>query len=170
MKWLIGVIAAACIGCAASTNPTDKYLAMHSHAAAITPAVYVPPSPAPDGKTTCDSCGGSGKVGDGRIMVECQACGGSGYTSDEVPHASPVDTTTPTSVVEVEAASPATQYRTVWQQQCSGGSCSWVQVQVPIAAGQAAMTTRQSTMFRGGPVRRLIRGGPIRRLLFRGCR
>lgn len=30
----------------------------------------------------CPDCGGEGKVGDGRVMVDCQACGGDGRIDD----------------------------------------------------------------------------------------
>jgi len=34
-----------------------------------------PPSPADD---KCENCHGTGKLGDGKVVVECPACGGTG--------------------------------------------------------------------------------------------
>lgn len=43
-----------------------------------------PPEPVPDPKSEdCDSCNGTGKVGDGRVMFDCAVCDGTGKITKE---------------------------------------------------------------------------------------
>jgi hypothetical protein len=42
------------------------------------PPLKVPSPDKPDQGDTCEECNGSGKLGDGTIMVTCGACGGTG--------------------------------------------------------------------------------------------
>jgi hypothetical protein len=48
----------------------------------------LPPTPAPT--NVCDNCDGTGKIGDGRIVMECPACKGTGKKTKTTP---PVCTT-----------------------------------------------------------------------------
>jgi DnaJ-class molecular chaperone len=34
--------------------------------------------PAPDVSDKCDNCNGTGKIGDGKIVMQCPECGGTG--------------------------------------------------------------------------------------------
>jgi hypothetical protein len=43
-----------------------------------TAAAVIEGEQTPSDRTKCDTCGGTGKVGDGRVFVECQDCGGDG--------------------------------------------------------------------------------------------
>mgnify|MGYP000365595308 CR=1 FL=1 len=40
------------------------------------------PRPAPPDSKECSNCGGTGKVGDGRVFVDCPECGGDGIKDD----------------------------------------------------------------------------------------
>lgn len=42
----------------------------------------VGPTPAPKPSNVCSSCGGRGKVGDGRVSVPCAACDGTGVIGE----------------------------------------------------------------------------------------
>jgi hypothetical protein len=43
-----------------------------------------PPAPAPRGE--CENCNGTGRIGDGRIVMTCPACNGTGKASESVLH------------------------------------------------------------------------------------
>ena len=64
------ILAAGCSPPKADLRPLVAVAAKYS-------LLDVPPAPSnPTGK--CRSCGGSGKVGDGRVAVTCGRCNGSG--------------------------------------------------------------------------------------------
>ena len=48
------------------------------HVAREAPPLKVPSPYKPDQGDTCDECGGTGKLGDGRVFVTCQTCNGTG--------------------------------------------------------------------------------------------
>ncbi len=76
------------------------------------------PGPAPSG--TCETCNGSGKVGDGRVFQICKDCNGTGKLT-AAPAPAPVKP-------KATAAAPAPiQYMQV----CINGKCQWVPVEQP---------------------------------------
>lgn len=58
-----------------------------------TAAAVIEGEQTPSDRTKCETCGGTGKVGDGRVSVVCQDCGGDGIPDaqprKEGDHASP---------------------------------------------------------------------------------
>ena len=79
MRWLIPFLIVF-LGCMA-TLPDDQSasadLACETARMVIQMRQEIRPTPTPD-STDCENCNGSGKVGDGRIVIECSACGGTG--------------------------------------------------------------------------------------------
>lgn len=68
------VVVMVTIGCSekADYRPAAKVIVSRE-------AYFVQSAPAPDVATgKCDNCGGSGKVGDGRVSFPCEKCGGDG--------------------------------------------------------------------------------------------
>ena len=76
------------------------------------------PGPAPSG--TCETCSGTGKVGDGRVFQICKDCNGTGKIT-----AAPA----PSPAAKPKASTPVT-YRKV----CIGGQCQWIPVEQPQAS------------------------------------
>ena len=82
-RWLI-VFAIVSIGCVASL-PTDSGISADlavETARMVIASRAAPPAPTPDaGK--CENCNGTGKIGDGRIVLPCGECGGDGVKGNE---------------------------------------------------------------------------------------
>lgn len=49
--------------------------------AAVSDSPAPSPTPAPSGK--CENCNGTGKLGDGTVVVDCPVCGGDGVVDNE---------------------------------------------------------------------------------------
>lgn len=86
MRWLV-VFLIAIAGCVASL-PDDASISAdlavetaYLHASGR----VVPPKPAP-ASDKCDNCNGTGKIGDGRIVMTCPVCGGTGKPVRSVLH------------------------------------------------------------------------------------
>lgn len=84
-----------------------------------------PVSPDDSRPGQCENCSGTGKVGDGRVMVDCPVCGGDGtIEADEVPVTHPM--TVPLDAIP--AAPPPKATKTVSPPrsvriECRDGSC-----------------------------------------------
>lgn len=74
------------------------------------------PGPAPSG--TCETCSGTGKVGDGRVFQICKDCNGTGKITAAPAPVKPKAT----------AAAPAP---VVYRKICINGQCHWVPVEQP---------------------------------------
>ena len=87
-RWLI-VFMVASIGCVASL-PDDPSISADlavETARMVIASRGIPPLPPPDaGK--CENCNGTGKIGDGRIVMTCPECGGTGKEARSVLHPS----------------------------------------------------------------------------------
>lgn len=85
-RWLI-VFAIVSIGCVASL-PTDSGISADlavETARMVIASRAAPPAPSPDaGK--CENCNGTGKIGDGRIVMPCPECNGTGKAAKSVLH------------------------------------------------------------------------------------
>lgn len=85
-RWLI-VFVIASIGCVASL-PTDPGISADlavETARMVIASRAAPPAPTPDaGK--CENCNGTGKIGDGRIVMTCPECNGTGKEAKSVLH------------------------------------------------------------------------------------
>jgi hypothetical protein len=139
---LIGSLLAS--GAAIKSEDVEGYLYSRAGVAVMQQVSQPAPAPAPSGK--CETCNGTGKVGDGRVFTDCLDCGGDGIAS----------VGSPISFVAV-------------QDVCEDGSCTLLPVgveggEVPVvAAGGLA-----SRVLGGdGPVRKLIRKRPVRSLVGR---
>jgi DnaJ-class molecular chaperone len=86
IRWLI-VFVIASIGCVASL-PTDPGISADlavETARMVIANRAAPPAPKPDaGK--CSNCNGTGKIGDGRIVMTCPECNGTGKPLKSVLH------------------------------------------------------------------------------------
>ena len=75
------------VGCVASI-PADPSIAadLATEAARMVLVLRqgLPPAPAPAGE--CENCNGTGKIGDGRIVLKCPACDGTGKAAESVLH------------------------------------------------------------------------------------
>lgn len=140
------VIAACllCVGCGApaelDTDEVDGWAASVAGTAADTPPVP-DDTPTPGGK--CQTCNGTGKVGDGRVFSMCLDCDGKG-----VIESTPEDTQGVTSTPDVQEELPV--------------------VHTPRPSTQSPVTaTRQSPVLqRRGLLRRVFgrRGGGLLRV------
>jgi DnaJ-class molecular chaperone len=77
--FLAAIISATCIGC--SSAPPVGDCAITADIACETAYFLVGFATKPDSPSVgdkCDNCGGTGKVGDGRVSVKCAACDGTG--------------------------------------------------------------------------------------------
>jgi hypothetical protein len=82
-RWLL-VFTFAAIGCVA-TLPSDPSISADlavETARMILASRAAPPAPTPD-SGRCDNCNGTGKIGDGRIVMPCPECGGDGVKGEE---------------------------------------------------------------------------------------
>jgi DnaJ-class molecular chaperone len=86
LRWLV-VFVIASIGCVASL-PTDPGISADlavETARMVIASRAAPPAPTPDaGK--CSNCNGTGKIGDGRIVMTCPECNGTGKQAKSVLH------------------------------------------------------------------------------------
>lgn len=79
-RWVL-CFAVVFVGCVASVPPgnTSVTADLACEAARMLVEMRRGPAPAPkpdDGR--CENCGGTGKLGDGRVAVTCPACDGTG--------------------------------------------------------------------------------------------
>jgi hypothetical protein len=82
-RWLI-VFMVASIGCVASL-PNDSSISADlavETARMVIASRAAPPAPTPDAGR-CENCNGTGKIGDGRIVMPCPECGGDGVKGEE---------------------------------------------------------------------------------------
>jgi DnaJ-class molecular chaperone len=85
-RWLI-VFAIVSIGCVASL-PTDPGISADlavETARMVIASRAAPPAPTPD-SDRCENCNGTGKIGDGRIVMPCPECNGTGKAAKSVLH------------------------------------------------------------------------------------
>ena len=129
---------------AVSHNDVEGYLYSRAGVAIMQPDQAVP-QPAPSGK--CETCKGTGRVGDGRVFTECLDCGGDGIAS----------TGSPISFVAVQDVV------------CENGVCRIVSsdIQGDEVSSVAALGDGCGVLSGNGPVRRLIAKKPVRSLLGR---
>lgn len=87
MRWVIFAMLVV-VGCVAPGVPDDPTLTADL---AVETALLVaelrngpPPAPAPRGE--CENCNGTGKIGDGRIVMTCPVCNGTGKAVVSVLH------------------------------------------------------------------------------------
>jgi hypothetical protein len=74
----------ASIGCVASL-PNDSSISADlavETARMVIASRAAPPAPTPDAGR-CENCNGTGKIGDGRIVMPCPECGGDGVKGEE---------------------------------------------------------------------------------------
>lgn len=130
-------------GAAVSHNDVEGYLYSRAGVAIMQPDQAVP-QPAPSGK--CETCNGTGRVGDGRVSVVCQDCGGDGIAS----------TGSPISFVVQDVV-------------CEDGVCRVVSsdVQGDQVSSVAALGDGCGVLSGNGPIRRIIAKKPVRSLLGR---
>ena len=77
MRWLL-VFAVMLVGCVASLPRDDSVtadLACETAREVVRVRQTIRPTPKPG---VCQNCDGSGKVGDGRIVITCPVCKGTG--------------------------------------------------------------------------------------------
>lgn len=129
---------------AVSHNDVEGYLYSRAGVAIMQPDGESP-KPAPSGK--CETCNGTGRVGDGRVSVQCQDCGGDGIVS----------TGSPNSFVAVQDVV------------CEDGVCRVVSsdVQGNEVSSVAALGDGCGILSGNGPVRRIVAKKPVRSLLGR---
>ena len=81
------VFSLATVGCVASL-PADPGISadLATEAARMVLVLRqgLPPAPAPAGE--CENCNGTGKIGDGRIVLKGPVCDGSGKAAESVLH------------------------------------------------------------------------------------
>lgn len=78
MRWLVVffVVSAGCVATLPQDDPEmTADLAVETARMVTVMRQTIPPTPVSD---DCENCNGTGKVGDGRIVMTCQTCGGSG--------------------------------------------------------------------------------------------
>ncbi len=85
-RWLV-CFAVAFVGCVASLPRGDTSitadLACEASRCIVQARQGLPPTPAPS--DVCGNCDGTGKIGDGRIVLECPACKGTGKKPKTAP-------------------------------------------------------------------------------------
>jgi len=85
-RWLV-CFTVAIVGCVASLPRGDTSitadLACEASRCIVQARQGLPPTPAPS--DVCDNCDGTGKIGDGRIVLECSACKGTGKKPKTAP-------------------------------------------------------------------------------------
>ena len=78
MRWLL-CFAVVCIGCVASLPADDASitadLATETARMVLVMRQTMTPTPV---NAECDNCNGTGKIGDGRIVMTCPVCKGTG--------------------------------------------------------------------------------------------
>lgn len=88
MKPFLLAIALVLTGCGAPSRPasSDRYAA--ALVAWSVPSGVPSPAPKPDPGPkpgVCENCGGTGRLGDGRVSVPCPVCDGDGKTDGDKP-------------------------------------------------------------------------------------
>lgn len=86
MRYLI-VFAVVFVGCVASipSDPTlSADLAVEAARMVAVLRQGMPPTPVPPTPGKCENCNGTGKIGDGRIVMTCPECKGTGKTAASV--------------------------------------------------------------------------------------
>jgi Zn finger protein HypA/HybF involved in hydrogenase expression len=80
MRWLIALVVLV-VGCVATLPSDDVTVSADLAAEAARMVVQlrqeIHPSPTP-ASDRCENCNGTGKIGDGRIVMKCPTCGGTG--------------------------------------------------------------------------------------------
>jgi hypothetical protein len=80
---LVMLFFAGCIGPGLPDDPTiTADLAVET--ARLVAELRAGPPPAPQPGAECINCNGTGKIGDGRIVMTCPVCGGTGKTTESV--------------------------------------------------------------------------------------
>lgn len=86
---IVIVFSLATVGCVASL-PADPGISadLATEAARMVLVLRqgLPPAPAPAPAGECDNCNGTGKIGDGRIVMTCPVCQGTGKATKSVLH------------------------------------------------------------------------------------
>jgi hypothetical protein len=82
-RWLLA-FAIVSVGCVASLpgDPTISADLAVETARMVIASRAAPPAPTPDAGR-CENCNGTGKIGDGRIVMPCPECGGDGVKGEE---------------------------------------------------------------------------------------
>lgn len=123
------------------------------------------PVPKPEGK--CDTCGGTGKVGDGRVFVDCMECGGDGVLGSAGPLCCTAGadcscddcTCGPSCSCSSQAVQEVEKAPVVMRQVCSGGVCRLVPVEASnqaVSQSCSSGSCSTSVRYRTGPLRRLF--------------
>lgn len=89
MRWQRFVIVFSLLGAGCvATLPDDPMLSadLANEAARMVLLMRrgMPPLPTPSGPTLCENCNGTGKIGDGRIVMTCPECSGEGVKAASV--------------------------------------------------------------------------------------
>ena len=139
---LIGSLLAT--GAAIKSEDVEGYLYSRAGVSVMQKTEAPAPAPTPSGK--CETCNGTGKVGDGRVFSTCLDCGGDGIAS--AAHGLPF--------VSVQDA-------------CADGQCAPAAVVAQGGGVPAQVAGRIASRLRDGegPVRRVIRSRPVRSVLGR---
>lgn len=76
MRWLVclALMFAGCVGSIPDDPTITADLACEASRMLVQLQQDAPPAPAGQ----CENCGGTGKIGDGRIVMECPVCHGTG--------------------------------------------------------------------------------------------
>lgn len=76
------------VGCLGPGLPDDPTITadLAAETARLVAELRSGPPPAPSPRGECENCNGTGKIGDGRIVMTCPACGGTGRASESVLH------------------------------------------------------------------------------------
>lgn len=83
MRWLLPLVVVL-IGCVATLPGDDGLtadLACETARMVVRMRQQIPPTPVSD---KCENCNGTGKIGDGRIVMTCPICGGTGKKAKSV--------------------------------------------------------------------------------------
>lgn len=77
MRFLLAflVVMAGCVATLPGDNGITADLAAETARMVVQMRQEIPPSPASD---KCENCDGTGKIGDGRIVMPCPVCKGTG--------------------------------------------------------------------------------------------
>ena len=77
---VFSVLAVGCVATLPSDPGISADLAVEAARMVMVLRQGPPPAPAPAGKE-CTNCNGTGKIGDGRIVMPCPECDGTGKTA-----------------------------------------------------------------------------------------
>jgi hypothetical protein len=82
-RWLIvfAIVSGGCVASLPSDPSISADLAVET-ARMVIASRSAPPAPTPDAGR-CENCNGTGKIGDGRIVMPCPECGGDGVKGAE---------------------------------------------------------------------------------------